>query len=394
MTYPTQWHPLPHRFGPGDARPVLPKARQARPTLTVVLPCYNEAERLPRTLRSLLAHLSGAPGEVEVLVVDDGSTDATVAAVAAIAAADVRVRLLCLSPNRGKGAAVRAGMLAAEGELIVFTDADGSYGPSELDRIIRALAEAPVAIGARVTTRGPLTRRVASRVFSLAIRVLVGLPFRDTQSGLKGFRRAAAREVFSRARLDGFAFDVEALLLAGRLGLDVVEVGVQAIERRGSKVRVLADAPRMLGEVWAVRRAVATAPTAASSNTRSESLGPSASSTVRGPASPRPEHRSPASVKPDDEAIGSAALQLALDAPLQGDASPSMARPGSRSPRNSPWRSRRTGTARSSVTSAPRSSSSSAPGFAASSRRLAGGPGSGTRSSSGSTRFPTSARCD
>jgi glycosyltransferase involved in cell wall biosynthesis len=225
--------------------------------LTVVLPCYNEAERLPRTLQSLLAHLSGVPGEVEVLVVDDGSTDATVAAARAIAAADARVRLLCLSPNRGKGAAVRAGMLAAEGELIVFTDADGSYGPSELDRIVGALAEAPVAIGARVTSSGPLTRRVASRMFRLAIRVLVGLPFPDTQSGLKGFRRAAAWEIFSRARLDGFAFDVEALLLAGRLGLDVVEVSVQAIERRGSKVRVLADAHRMLGDVWAVRRAVA-----------------------------------------------------------------------------------------------------------------------------------------
>ena len=164
--------------------------------------------------------------------------------------------MLHLAPNRGKGAAVRVGMLAAEGERIVFTDADGSYGPGELDRIVRALAEAPVAIGARATTSGPLTRRVASRVFSLAIRALLGLPFSDTQSGLKGFRRAAAREIFSRARLDGFAFDVEALLLAGRLGLDVVEVDVQAIERRGSKVRVLADARRMLGEVWAVRRAV------------------------------------------------------------------------------------------------------------------------------------------
>jgi glycosyltransferase involved in cell wall biosynthesis len=252
-TYLPQWDSLPHRFGPATGAVSSP---WARPSLTVVLPCYNEAERLPRTLRSLLAHLSGVPGEVEVLVVDDGSTDATVAAVQAIAAADARVRLLCLSPNRGKGAAVRAGMLAAEGEVIVFTDADGSYGPSELDRIIRALAEAPVAIGARVTTSGPLTRRVASGVFSLAIRVLVGLPFPDTQSGLKGFRRAAAREIFSRARLDGFAFDVEALLLAGRLGLDVVEVSVQAIERRGSKVRVVADAHRMLGEVWAVRQAV------------------------------------------------------------------------------------------------------------------------------------------
>ncbi len=251
--HPSQWHPLPHRFGPATCAVSSP---QAGPSLTVVLPCYNEAERLPRTLRSLLAHLSGVPGEVEVLVVDDGSTDATVAAVQAIAAADPRVRLLCLSPNRGKGAAVRAGMLAAEGELIVFTDADGSYGPSELDRIVGALAEAPVAIGARVTSSGPLTRRVASRVFSLAIRVLVGLPFPDTQSGLKGFRRAAARAIFSHARLDGFAFDVEALVLAGRLGFDVVEVGVQAIERRGSKVRVLADARQMLGDVWAVRRTV------------------------------------------------------------------------------------------------------------------------------------------
>jgi dolichyl-phosphate beta-glucosyltransferase len=251
--HPTQWHPLSHRFGPATGALSSPGAR---PSLTVVLPCYNEAERLPRTLRSLLMHLSRVPGEVEVLVVDDGSTDATVAAVEAIAAVDARVRLLCLSCNRGKGAAVREGMLAAKGELIVFTDADGSYGPSELDRIVGALAETPVAIGARVATRGPLIRRVASRVFSLAIRVLVGLPFPDTQSGLKGFRRAAAREIFRRARLDGFAFDVEALLLAGRLGFDVVEVGVQAIERRGSKVRVLADAPRMLGEVWAVWRAV------------------------------------------------------------------------------------------------------------------------------------------
>ena len=252
-TQSTQWHQLLHPFGPATA---TASSAGGRASLTVILPCYNEAERLPRTLQSFLAHLSCVPGEVEVLVVDDGSTDATVAVVEAIAAVDARVRLLCLSPNRGKGAAVRVGMLAAEGDLVVFTDADGSYGPSELDRIVRALAEAPVAIGARTTTSGPVARRVASRVFSLAIRALLGLPFSDTQSGLKGFRRAAAREIFGRARLDGFAFDVEALLLARRLGLGVVEVGVQAIERRGSKVRVVADARRMLGDVWAVRRAL------------------------------------------------------------------------------------------------------------------------------------------
>jgi len=228
---------------------------RSAPALTVVLPCYNEAERLPGTLRALLAHLSAAPGEVEVLVVDDGSTDATVRVAEAVAAADRRVRVLSYRPNRGKGLAVRTGMLAARGELVVFTDADGSYSPSDLDRIVAALARAPVAIGSRAgEASGPVARRVASRVFNLAIRGAVGLPFGDTQSGLKGFQRAAAQQIFRQARVDGFAFDVEVLWLARQLGLEVTEVGVQALERQGSKVQMVADALAMLGEVWTVRR--------------------------------------------------------------------------------------------------------------------------------------------
>jgi len=226
------------------------------PALTVVLPCYNEAERLPATLQALLAHLSAAPGQVEVLVVDDGSTDATVRVAEAVAAADRRVRVLSYGPNRGKGFAVRTGMLSAQGELVVFTDADGSYQPSDLDRIVAALDQAPVAIGSRAgDASGPVARRAASRVFNLAIRGSLGLPFGDTQSGLKGFRRPAAQQIFSQARVDGFAFDVEVLWLADQLGLEVTEVGVQAMERQGSKVQMLADALEMLGEVWTVRRA-------------------------------------------------------------------------------------------------------------------------------------------
>jgi dolichyl-phosphate beta-glucosyltransferase len=226
--------------------------------LTVIVPCYNESERLPDTLQALLAYLSGIPGQVEVLVVDDGSTDATVMVAEAVAAVDRRVRVLSYQPNRGKGFAVRTGMLAAEGELIVFTDADGSYGPSDLDRIRRALGEAPVAIGTRTSgTSGQVARRTASRVFNLAIRGSLGLPFGDTQSGLKGFRRAAAQQIFSQARVDGFAFDVEVLWLARQLKLEVAEVAVQAMERQGSKVRMLTDALGMLGEVWAVRQASA-----------------------------------------------------------------------------------------------------------------------------------------
>jgi dolichyl-phosphate beta-glucosyltransferase len=227
----------------------------AAPALTVILPCYNEAERLPGTLQALLAHLSAAPGEVEVLVVDDGSTDATVTVAEAAAAADGRLRVLSYRPNRGKGFAVRTGMLAARGELVIFTDADGSYSPSDLDRIVAALGEAPVAIGTRAgSASGPVARRAASRVFNLTIRGALGLPFGDTQSGLKGFRRAAAQEIFRRVRVDGFAFDVEVLWLARQLRLEVAEVGVQALERQGSKVQMVADALEMLGEVWTVRR--------------------------------------------------------------------------------------------------------------------------------------------
>jgi len=248
--------PLAHLRPSGDITDGCRAPVCSAPALTVILPCYNEAERLPGTLRALLGHLSAAPGEVEVLVVDDGSTDATVEVAEAVAAVDRRVRVLSYRPNRGKGFAVRTGMLAAEGERIVFTDADGSYGPSDLDRILAALAQAPVAIGARAGgTSGPVARRAASRVFNLAIRGALGLSFGDTQSGLKGFRWAAAQQIFSRARVDGFAFDVEVLWLARQLSLEVAEVHVQALERQGSKVQMVADALEMLGEVWAVRQA-------------------------------------------------------------------------------------------------------------------------------------------
>jgi hypothetical protein len=142
---------------------------------------------------------------------------------------------------------------------VVFTDADGSYRPDDVERVVAALADAPVAIGSRdlhVQASSP-TRQVASMLFNRAIRTVLDLPFRDTQCGLKGFRRQAALEVFGRARLDGFAFDAEVLYLARHLGLRVAEVGVRADERDGSKVRVAVDALTMLGEALAVRRAAA-----------------------------------------------------------------------------------------------------------------------------------------
>lgn len=230
------------------------------PTLSIVLPCLDEAERLPGTLAAYLAHFPPSRSEVELLVVDDGSTDGTTVIADQIAAADPRVRVVRTSHNHGKGYAVRTGIQAALGELVVFTDADGSYGPAQLERVVAALARAPVAIGARLgpdADPGSPLRRLASRVFNRVMRLLLGLPFSDTQCGLKGFRRDAAEAVFGRARVNGFAFDAEALLVARRLGLEVLEVPVRAEERQGSKVRLGGDALAMLGDVWRVRRAAA-----------------------------------------------------------------------------------------------------------------------------------------
>ena len=233
---------------------------EAASSLSIVLPCFDEADRLPGTLAAYLAHFPPSRSEVELIVVDDGSTDGTSAIADQIAAADPRVRVVRTPHNHGKGYAVRVGVQAAQGELVVFTDADGSYGPDQLERVVAALDRAPVAIGARLGDQPGATsrlRRLASPVFNRVMRLLLGLPFSDTQCGLKGFRRGAAEAVFQRARVDGFAFDAEALLVARRLGIEVVEVPVTAEDRQGSKVRLRGDALRMLADVWKVRRAAA-----------------------------------------------------------------------------------------------------------------------------------------
>ncbi|HEV3464512.1 MAG TPA: dolichyl-phosphate beta-glucosyltransferase [Actinomycetota bacterium] len=233
---------------------------EAASSLSIVLPCFDEADRLPGTLAAYLAHFPPSRAEVELIVVDDGSTDGTSTIADQIAAADPRVRVVRTPHNHGKGYAVRVGVQAAQGELVVFTDADGSYGPDQLERVVAALDRAPVAIGARLGDQPGATsplRRLASPVFNRVMRLLLGLPFSDTQCGLKGFRRGAAEAIFQRARVDGFAFDAEALLVARRLGIEVVEVPVTAEDRQGSKVRLRGDALRMLADVWKVRRAAA-----------------------------------------------------------------------------------------------------------------------------------------
>jgi len=231
-------------------------APRRRPWLSVVIPAYNEERRLPATLNAVLADLRGRRRPFEVLVADDGSSDAT-ARLAREAGPEVRVLRLA---HRGKGAAVRDGVLASSGDLVLVTDADLSTPIEEVDLLVAALEGCEVAIGsrnvagARVAVRQRLDRHVMGRVFNLLVRVLLLPGLQDTQCGVKLFRRDVALAVFERCQSDGFAFDVEALSLARRLGHRVAEVPVEWRNSPDSRVRPLVDVPRMFWELLTIRR--------------------------------------------------------------------------------------------------------------------------------------------
>jgi dolichyl-phosphate beta-glucosyltransferase len=211
-------------------------------TLSIVIPAYNEERRLPATLDRIAAYLDRSPVPVvEILVVDDGSSDGTAALVEARGGI---VRLVRNPGNRGKGYAVRNGMLAAKGDWILSTDADLSAPIEELEKLITAARRenAVVAIGSRALDRKlvkvhqPMMREVSGRAFNMVMRAVTGLPFRDTQCGFKLFRQGAAKNIFSRQLEDGFSFDVEDLVIARMLGLRSIEVPVEWSNVEGTKV--------------------------------------------------------------------------------------------------------------------------------------------------------------
>jgi dolichyl-phosphate beta-glucosyltransferase len=225
--------------------------------LSVVIPAYNEAERLGPTLERIVSYLTGRGLGYEVLVVDDGSRDATAEVAAAFA--DRGVRVLVQPGNRGKGAAVRRGMVESRGRRALLTDADLSTPIEAVERLEAALADADVVLGSRavegadVQVHQPLYRELMGKTFNLVIRVLGVRGFKDTQCGFKLLDGDAARRLFAKMIVDRFAFDVELVWLARREGLRVVEVGVPWVDSPRSRVHPLFDSARMLLDVLTFR---------------------------------------------------------------------------------------------------------------------------------------------
>jgi glycosyltransferase involved in cell wall biosynthesis len=233
------------------------------PPFSLVIPAFNEAERIGQSLRTAFAYLRTTSPGSELIVVNDGSTDDTSEIVREVFAGQTAItaRLLEHSPNRGKGAAVREGLLAAATPIGLFSDADFSTPIEEAPKLIEPIAagELDVAFGSRALDRTlighhqPWRREQGGRVFNLIVRVATGLPFWDTQCGFKAFRLDVVRPILERANTDGFGFDVELLYLARKANLRMKEVPVRWNHVEGSKVSFARDSVRMFREVVALR---------------------------------------------------------------------------------------------------------------------------------------------
>lgn len=231
------------------------------PQLSIIIPAYNESADIEAAMLGATAYLTHAGLAGEVIVVDDGSADNTAELVAQFAQSHPIVRLLRNERNRGKGYSVRRGALEARGDVILFSDADTSTPLAEAAKLLEAIRAggADVAIGSRALPESDLARpqpwfrRVMGWVFRNLVRLLVLRGFRDTQCGFKAFRGEAAREVFRRQTLEGFAFDVEVLLISRQLGYHIEEVPVRWLDSHDSRVHPVRDPARMFLDLLRIR---------------------------------------------------------------------------------------------------------------------------------------------
>lgn len=237
---------------------------RAIPEFSIVIPAYNEEQRLGLTVEEAVRYMRARNTPFELIVVDDGSTDRTSALVDGLADRFAEVRLIRLAANGGKGLAVRTGVVNARGRMVLFMDADGATPIAEIERLEAAIAGgAHLAIGSRavqteqVRVQAKLYRHLMGRTFHWFVRTLAVRGIKDTQCGFKLFRGNVAHTIFSRMRMAGFSFDVEVLLMAQRRGFIIEEVPVNWTHRDGSKVNLMTDSLRMLRDVVLMRKHLA-----------------------------------------------------------------------------------------------------------------------------------------
>lgn len=229
------------------------------PELSIVIPAFNEELRLPDTLDRVATYLKSSHREVEVLVVDDGSKDQTGAVAESFHSKIPGLRVVANGTNRGKGYSVRHGVQEARGRIVLFTDADLSAPIEEADKLVDALQHFDVAIGSRAVNRSLITvhespfREFAGIIFNKIVRLVLRLPFVDTQCGFKAFVRERCQILFEQQTIDRFGFDPELLYLARHHGLRAVEIPVRWGHSPATKVNMLRDSLQMFIDVFVIR---------------------------------------------------------------------------------------------------------------------------------------------
>ena len=229
------------------------------PELSIVIPAFNEESRLPATLKKIARYIEREQKNIEVIVVDDGSTDRTAEVPESFRGKITQLRVLANGTNRGKGFSVRHGSLEARGEITLFTDADLSAPIEEANKLLAAMQDHDVAIGSRAVDRSLIEvhesvfREFAGIIFNRIVRIILRLPFVDTQCGFKAFRRERCRVIFEQQTIERFGFDPELLYLARHHGLSIVEVPVRWAHSPATKVSMMRDSVQMFLDVVIIR---------------------------------------------------------------------------------------------------------------------------------------------
>ena len=243
--------------------PVLPGERSAEMLLSVVIPVYNEEKIIKESVSRLTEYLRSLGISFEVLISDDGSRDSGAGTVSALSQKYNEIRLLCNPLNRGKGAAVRDGMLSAKGNYVIFTDCDLAYGTEVIYEILKRLQSgaSDIVIGSRTlhpdgyAGYSPFRKAVSENYMKILNRTLK-IPHSDFQCGLKGFTAEAKDRIFTLCKTNGFAFDLEVLLLAEKLKFSVSEIPVKVLSeiKHRSKVKMVPEAVKMIRDITKIKK--------------------------------------------------------------------------------------------------------------------------------------------